>query len=82
MTKYAAMTHAHICREQKCPTGSWQLDWRKRLPEHLDKEQYLAVQSVLAEVRMQPYSSSARSLAACGNKSTVSYRTPHWQMLP
>ena len=40
----------HECREQKCPSGQWQIDWRKQLPTHVQKDKYNAVQAILQEV--------------------------------
>ena len=37
--------------EQPCPAGAWLFDWRQRLPQHVGKDEYAALQGLLAEVR-------------------------------
>ena len=54
-----------VCREQKCPCGQWQINWRKQLPKHIQKDKYEAVQTILQEVSTSPCSA-----AAVGKSST------------
>ena len=67
------------CREQNCPCGQWQIDWRKQLPKHVQKDKFDAVQTILQEVTTTPGTAAAIAKSSANDTVCLTGREQYCQ---